>query len=77
LHVDASIVVNFKDTPSLLYGRIGMAYRFDMHNDDEYIEEKGKSGRKLKKEKKGRDKKKKKKNKRKDGFEDNDGGDNR
>ena len=75
LHVDASLVVNFKDTPSLLYGRIGMAYRFDMHGDDEYIEEKGKSGRKLKKEKKGR---KKKKRKRKDGFEDDgDGGENR
>ena len=76
-HVDASIVANFKDTPSLLYGRIGMAYRFDMHGEDEYIEEKGKSGRKLKKEridaemedgakKKRKRKKKKKKN---SGFE--------
>jgi hypothetical protein len=73
LHVDASLVFNFKDTPSLLYGRIGMAYRFDMHGDDEYIEEKGKSGRKLKKEKDGGDKKKKKK--RKDGFEDDGGND--
>ena len=79
LHVDASIVVNFKDTPSLLYGRIGMAYRFDMHSDDEFIEEKGKSGRKLKKEAEGgvKKEKKKKKNKRKDGFEDDDGGENR
>ena len=81
LHVDASLVVNFKDTPSLLYGRIGMAYRFDMHDDDEYIEEKGKSGRKLKKQKKGgenKKQKKKRKRKRKDGFEDDgDGGENR
>ena len=54
-----------------------MAYRFDMHGEDEYIEEKGKSGRKLKKEridaemedgakKKRKRKKKKKKN---SGFE--------
>jgi hypothetical protein len=77
LHVDASLVVNFKDTPSLLYGRIGMAYRFDMHGDDEYVEEKGKAGRQLRKERKGGDKKKKKKtNKRKNSFDD-DGGNNR
>ncbi len=76
LHLDASIVLNFKDTPSLLYGRIGMAYRFDMHGDDEYVEEKGKSGRKLKKEKEGGIKKNKK-NKRKDGFEDDNGNENR
>ena len=69
-------MLNFKDTPSLLYGRIGMAYRFDMHGDDEYVEEKGKSGRKLKKEKEGGIKKNKK-NKRKDGFEDDNGNENR
>jgi hypothetical protein len=63
-HIDASVTLNFKDTPSRLYGRIGVAYRFDMHDRDEYIEEKGK----------GKEKKEKKKNKRKDGFED-DGGD--
>jgi len=76
-HVDASILLNFKDTPSLVYGRIGMAYRFDMHEEDEFIEEKGKEGRKLKKEEnKEKPKKKKKKNKRKDGLEfDEDGGD--
>ena len=76
LHLDASIVLNFKDTPSLLYGRIGMAYRFDMHGNDEYLEEKGKSGRRLKKEKKGGIKNKKK-NKRKDGFEDDNGSENK
>lgn len=78
-HVDASVLINFKDTPSRLYGRVGVAYRFDMHDDDEFIEEKGKAGRKLKKDRaKGKDsgkKKVKKKNKkRKDGFEDDDGG---
>ena len=81
-HVDASVMLNFKDTPSRLYGRIGLAYRFDMHKDDEFVEEKGKAGRKLKKERtnegdggKKKKKKKKKNKKRKDGFEDDgDGG---
>ncbi len=78
-HVDASVLLNFKDTPSRLFGRIGMAYRFDMHEKDEFIEEKGKEGRQLKKEqtKDNGKKKKKKKKKRKDGLEDleeNDGG---
>lgn len=62
LHVDASVLINFKDTPSRLFGRIGIAYRFDMHDKDEYIEEKGKAGKANRDEKKG---KKKKKNKRK------------
>ncbi len=78
-HVDGSVIVNFKDTPSRLYGRIGAAYRFDMHNTDEYIEEKGKAGRENRKQRKGKAKekkeKKKKKNKRKDGFEDDGGED--
>ena len=69
-HVDGSLLLNFKDTPSRLYGRVGVSYRFDMHDTDEYIEEKGKAGRKNNKEKKKRNKK----SKRKDGFED-DGGD--
>ena len=78
LHVDASIALNFKDTPSLFQGRIGVAYRFDMHEKDEFIEEKGKAGRDKRREEKGAKKdkkKKKKKNKRKDGFIDEDGGD--
>jgi len=55
-HVDASVFVNFKDTPSKLYGRIGVAYRFDMHSKDEYIEDKmGKN--KEKKEKKAKKRK--------------------
>lgn len=38
--VDLSMTVNFKDTPSKLYGRVGLAYRLDMHDRDEYIEDK-------------------------------------
>ena len=45
LHVDASVTTNFKDTPSVFQGRLGVAYRFDMHNTDEFLEEKGRSGR--------------------------------
>ncbi len=75
--VDAAILLNFKDTPSRLYGRLGISYRFDMHKQDEYLEEKGKAGREKKKEEKSTTEKKKgtKKSKRKDSldFED-DGG---
>ena len=73
LHVDLSGALNFKDTPSFWEARAGVAYRFDMHNKDEFIEEKGKAGRDKRRAEKGEKKAKKKKNKRKDGFED--GGD--
>ncbi len=83
LHVDLSLSINFKDTPSLFYGRIGVAYRFDMHDSDEYIEEKGKSGREARRAEKDKNKADKKanrkKNKRKDGLnleEEGDGGSN-
>ncbi len=71
--IDGSILVNFKDTPSRLYGRIGISYRIDLHKQDEFIEDKGKAGRDKNKEEKG--KKKDKKKKRKDGldFEDEGG----
>lgn len=76
LHVDLSLTVNFKDTPSLFYGRLGVAYRLDMHDKDDYIEEKGGAGRKAKREARKAKKANKKKNKRKDGFIlDDDGGD--
>ncbi len=77
LHVDLSGTVNFKDTPSLWYVRAGVAYRFDMHNTDEYIEEKGKAGRDKRKKEKDAKKssKKKKKNKRRDGVTKDDGDD--
>ncbi|MBX2827525.1 MAG: transporter [Flavobacteriaceae bacterium] len=83
LHVDLSVSINFKDTPSLFYGRVGLAYRFDMHGKDEFIEEKGKAGREAKRaeKQKNRDLKKKKKQlkkdkKRKDSFDidEDDGG---
>ncbi|MCW5520509.1 transporter [Aureitalea sp. L0-47] len=74
LHVDASVTLNFKDTPSVFYGRIGVAYRFDMHDQDEYIEEKGKKGRDNKRADKGKKSKKKKKNrKRRDNFVEDEG----
>ena len=78
LHVDLSLTYGFKDTPSVLYGRIGVAYRFDMHGDDEFLEEKGKAGRELRRAEKDKnkalkkalkEKKKNKKRKRKDSFE--------
>ena len=40
LQVDLSLTYSFKDTPSKFYGRAGLAYRFDMHNKDEYLEDK-------------------------------------
>ncbi|MAL60026.1 MAG: phenol meta deg superfamily protein [Flavobacteriaceae bacterium] len=86
LHLDVSLTKGFKDTPSVFYGRVGVAYRFDMHGDDEFLEEKGKAGRALKRAEKDKNKalkkalkeKKKNKKKRKDSFEidDNEGDDN-
>jgi len=73
--IDASILVNFKDTPSRLYGRIGVSYRLDLHKEDEFIEDKGKAGRDKKKEEKGKKKGKKKKRKDSIDFEEDDGGD--
>ena len=69
--VDGSVLLNFKDTPSRTYGRIGVSYRIDRHQDDEYIEEKGKDARKAKKDKKNKNKdaKKAKKKKRKDSMD--------
>ena len=59
LHIDASLQVNFKDTPTKTYGRIGLAYRLDRHSEDDYIEEKKSlfgAGNKLKKERKRKNK---------------------
>lgn len=36
--VDLSATYSFKDTPSLLYGRLGIAYRLDFHYKNEYVE---------------------------------------
>jgi hypothetical protein len=78
LHFDLSGTVNFKDTPSLWYLRAGVAYRIDMHNKDEFIEEKGKAGREKRRQDKAArkaEKKSKRKNKRRDGVMTDDGGD--
>jgi len=58
LQVDLSLTYGFKDTPSKFYGRVGVAYRFDMHNKDEYLEDK-----EIKEEKKEEKKKEKTKDK--------------
>lgn len=63
LQVDLSLTMNFKDTPSRYFARIGMAYRFDMHSDDEYLEDK-----QIRQEKK-KEKKKEKKSKKKERFD--------
>ncbi|WP_026450093.1 transporter [Aequorivita capsosiphonis] len=65
--VDLSLTYSFKDTPSKLYGRVGVAYRIDRHDKDEFLEDKAIREEK-KKEKKG------KKQKRQDQLEpDNNG----
>jgi len=69
--VDASFLYSLKDTPSRTYGRIGVSYRFDFHDQDEFIEEKGKEGREKKKVE--REKAKKEKKKKKNYFNVNDG----
>ena len=51
LQVDLSLTYSFKDTPSKFYGRAGLAYRFDMHNRDEYLEDDANKEMKDKKEK--------------------------
>ena len=68
-NVDLSVTINFKDTPSLWNARVGVSYRFDMHNQDEFIEEKGKSGRDKRKQYKKQKKEKNDRNKRKDLLE--------
>ncbi len=51
LQVDLSLTYSFKDTPSKFYGRAGLAYRFDMHNKDEYLEDDANKDQKDKEEK--------------------------
>lgn len=48
-HVDLSVTYSFKDTPSILYGRVGVAYRLDLHKTDEFIEDKDPKVRKERK----------------------------
>ncbi|PVW13862.1 transporter [Marixanthomonas spongiae] len=74
LQIDLSGTINFKDTPSLWRARLGVAYRFDMHREDEFIEEKGKSGREKRRRYKEQKKEKNERNKRKDGWESDEDG---
>lgn len=55
LQVDLSLTYSLKDTPSKFYGRAGVAYRFDMHDKDEYLEDK--TIKEEKKKEKAKDKK--------------------
>lgn len=76
--VDISGLYSLKDTPSRAYVRLGVSYRLDFHGEDEFLEEKGKAGREIRRaerdKKKGKKdevkEKRKKEKKRKDGFED-------
>ena len=52
LQFDGSLSLNMKDTPGLFYGRLGISYRIDRHDRDEYIEEKGKEARQAKRNEK-------------------------
>lgn len=59
LQVDASISKNYKDTPSLLYGGIGISWRSDT-NYKEVLIKSGKKEKNASKKDKGKDKDKKK-----------------
>ncbi|MDR6302177.1 transporter [Mesonia maritima] len=51
LQLDASAMMNFKDTPSRWEVTLGISYRLDMHTEDEIIMEDNKKDKKEKKEK--------------------------
>ncbi len=65
IQVDASIGTNFKDTPSVLYGGIGLSWRFDQNYEDVYLRVHKDEPKESKEDKK----KKKEKKKRKDAIE--------
>ena len=59
LQVDASISKNFKDTPDILYGGVGVSWRFDKKHQPVKMEREEDKGKRVDKKKK--DKKDKKK----------------
>lgn len=72
--LDASFLLNWKDTPTRTFFKVGASYRFDMHGSDEYLEEEGPDGQPINKKER---KKRKKRRKRKDDVEvEDDGGSN-
>ena len=73
-HIDASVLLNWKDTPTRTFFRVGASYRFDMHSSDEYIEEEGPDGQAINKQER---KNKRNRRKRRDDVDgDDDGGGN-
>ncbi len=64
--VDLSLTYSLKDTPSKFYGRVGVAYRLDMHKKDEFLEDK--AIKEDKKKEKDAEKEKDKKQERQDGL---------
>ncbi|QAA80426.1 transporter [Aequorivita sp. H23M31] len=58
--VDLSFTTSFKDTPSKLYGRLGLAYRLDFHKQEEYLYDDVPEGEEKDQLKKSRDAQKKK-----------------
>ena len=56
--IDLSLTYSLKDTPSKLYARAGIGYRFDMHNRDEFFEDKATKEQKNKEKKMEKSKRK-------------------
>ncbi len=56
--LDASMGTNFKNTPSRLFGNLGISYRLDFHQDQLKAIDEGKERRRIKKEQRKRKKKK-------------------
>jgi hypothetical protein len=52
--IDASISSNFKDTPSILYGGVGISWRFDKNYKNIRLDDKSKKEKKAKKEDKSK-----------------------
>jgi len=65
LQVDASVSTNFKNTPSILYGGVGVSWRYDGKYKEKQMEFK----REARKEKKGKDKDSKGKAKKETDFQ--------
>ena len=60
LQVDASISKNFKDTPDILYGGVGLSWRFDKKHKPVKIENDEEGGKRVDKKKKEKKEKKRK-----------------
>lgn len=74
LQLDASATYGLKDTPTVFYARLGVAYRFDRHKKDDYLEEMDPKNTDQKEGGKKEKKKKRKKGSEMDDIEDFDSG---